>query len=309
MKIRPILITGSNGFVGQSLVRALNFQGYKVAQLTRSIPHSQPKGALQFTLDLLDRELVIKTFLEIQPSCVVHLAAIKNRDDLNLCLSGSYGANMAISENVIEASRLVTSLDKFIFLGSCDEYGNVDAPFIETGSERPEGAYGIYKLAITKSLLQLHSSSRFPATILRPTVIYGPNQGREMFLPSLVETLLSGNSFPMTKGEQRRDFIYIDDVISAIMGLLNSEFNGVVINIGSGQSLPIVEVAKLVAKTINPSALPLLQIGALNCRHGEIMNYSVDTTRAKKLLEWSPKIDLEEGLRRVIGSFNASAGL
>lgn len=309
MKSRPILITGANGFVGQNLVRALNFQGYKVAQLTRAVAPLQAKGALQFSLDLLDRQLVIKTFLEMQPSCVVHLAAIKNRDDFDLSSGSSYGANMAISENVIEASRMVTSLDKFIFLGSCDEYGDVDTPFIETGAERPKGAYGIYKLAITKRLLQLHSSSGFPAAILRPTVIYGSNQGHEMFLPSLVQALLLGNSFPMTKGEQRRDFIYIDDVVSAIMALIKSEFNGVVINIGSGQPLSIVEVAKLVAKTINPATLPLLQIGALNGRRDEIMNYSVDTSRAKKLLGWSPKIDLEEGLRRVIGSFNSSAEL
>ena len=120
-----------------------------------------------------------------------------------------------------------------------------------------------------------------------------------MFLPALIKTLLANKEFPMTYGRQTRDFIYVTDLISAILlASVTPQAAGKVINIGSGSPVAIGEVAAKVARLLGKE--DLIRIGALDYRHGEAMEYYVDTNKARLTLDWAASVSFDEGLRRTV---------
>ena len=306
-----ILLTGANGFVGLNLTNALVDAGSKVTQVVRFAGSSVNKKCTQIALDLTNRKIVAEIFSNLEPDYVIHLAAIKNRNDIDLQFRDSYDTNLLISLNVIEACLELPRFKRLVFLGSCDEYGLIASPFNEMQREMPVNAYGLSKLAVTKILSGLYHSRQFPSVVLRPTVIYGPNQGDEMFLSVLIQSLLAQRDFAMTYGEQYRDFVYIDDVVDAIVKSLTAgnEVNGAVINIGAGDSLQVKDVATLVANLIHPNANNHLKFGALPYRSAEVMNYAVNIACAYQLLGWQPTIKLEQGLQQTINHFKSQVNL
>ena len=300
-----ILITGANGFVGRHLSEALQAVGVWVTQIVRSVLPVGHSTEFRHALDLTDRDKVAEVFFSLQPDYVIHLAGVKNRNDTGIQFRDSYDTNLLISLNVIEACLALPKFKRLIFLGSCDEYGQVASPFDEMQREMPANSYGLSKLAVTKILSGLYQSRRFPSVVLRPTVIYGPNQGDEMFLSALIQTLLAQKDFAMTYGEQYRDFVYIDDVVEAIIKVIltGDHLNGAVINIGAGVTCQVKKIATLVADLIHTDAYNHLKFGAISYRPYEAMDYAVNIRRAEALLGWQPTTKLELGLQQTINHF------
>lgn len=303
-----IVITGGSGFIGKHLSVALLANGFRVTQLVRSIVPGCQYEQKQIAFDLNDRKKVQDCIATLQPNYAIHLASSKDRINSKAGFRDSYEKNVSMSLNLIDACLNLSDFKRLVFLGSCDEYGQASSPFDESQREIPANAYGLSKLAVTKILSGLYHSFQFPSVILRPTVIYGPGQGDEMFLPALVNSLLMGKEFAMTSGEQMRDFIYVDDVVEAIIKALNADehVNGKVINIGAGVASKIKNIATLVADSIHPDILKLIKFGAVQYRANEVMDYSVVIARAKELLGWYPKTSMESGIQSTIKYFKDS---
>jgi len=301
-----VLITGASGFVGRRLSIALMATVGKVTQLVHTMSSMVNKPDTQIILDLTDRKRVAETFTKLQPNYVIHLAGIKDRNNIGAQqFRYLYETNIAISLNVIEACLELHNLKKLIYLGSCDEYGQGAAPFDEMQREMPVNSYGLSKLAVTNMLLALYHSHHLPSVVLRPTVIYGPNQGSEMFLSGMIQSLLINKDFLMTLGDQFRDFVYVDDVVGAIIKVLfaGDQMNGKVVNIGAGVSCQIKKIAMLVANLIHPNAYSYIRFGAVQYRQNEVMDYAVNIMLAKQLLGWYPNTPLEKGLQQTINHF------
>jgi len=308
MQKNHILITGANGFVGRHLHRELIARGFRVSSAVRSNFHKNDLVADHYILDLTDKSKVIEIIGSLKPDYVFHLAAEKNRNNEPKSSTKNYDANILMASNLINACRNLVNFKRFVFLGSCEEYGLGPRPYNENQHEFPVGAYGLSKLAITKLLLSLYHTELFPSVVLRPSVIYGPEQNDEMFVPSLIQSLLYKRDFLMTFGEQLRDFVYINDVIEALIKTLSADeqINGNVINIGLGFSYKINHIAKITANLISPNVLSRLKFGEMEYRPNEVMDYSLNISLASKLLEWEPKVDVEEGIRKTIAYFKQS---
>ena len=302
-----VLITGAEGFVGRHLTAALLSSGASVTQLVRPGSATAIQNKSSIEIDLTDRKRVAAAFSSRNPDFVVHLAATKARGNIGCDFIDNYDANASMAINVIHACFDLSSFKKLIFIGTCDEYGPIPCPFVESHREAPSNAYGLGKLAATQMLGTLSRSDGFPSIILRPSVIYGPRQGPEMFLSALIQSLVAGNDFAMTAGEQYRDFVYVDDVVDAIIRALNADeaINGEVFNIGAGQSRRVNDVAVLVAKQIGQNAIEHIKFGAIPYRPNEVMDYSVDITQARSVLGWQPKTSLEVGLQETVKYFQS----
>jgi UDP-glucose 4-epimerase len=300
-----ILITGANGFLGRHLSKALLVRGAKVSHFVRSPVLSFHNEERQIVLDLTDSIKLKEIISTLQPNYVIHLAGTKDRVNSGTQFRDSYERNVSISLNVINACLELSNFKRLIFLGSCDEYGQAASPYEETQREMPANAYGLSKLAVTKILEGLYQSSQFPSVVLRPTVIYGPNQGSEMFLSALIQSLLAKKDFDMTLGDQFRDFLYVDDAVDAIMKAINAgnQVDGKVINIGAGVSCQVKKIACSVASLIHPQAYTHLKFGAVQYRSHEVMDYAANIILAEQLLGWKPKTQLEQGLQRTISRF------
>lgn len=307
LREKRVLVTGAGGFVGAHLCRVLHAQGAtQVVGFTRGRNACARHVAEQHMVDISDRLRLRQLVQSVQPELVVHLAAAKNRGLGQADYRVAYETNLLGSLNLIEACEELTALGRFVFLGTWDEYGQHPAPFDESSRELPVSAYGVTKLAVTQLLQTLARARGFPAVILRPSIAYGPGQGTDMFLPALIKALVSGEKFRMSRGEQTRDFLYIDDLVNAIVRALDANaVQGRVINICSASPVRIDALARKAARLIGPEAERMLDFGARDYRPGEGMDYRAGNSLARTLLGWAPEVPLEAGLRQTIEYFRA----
>ncbi|MDC0990287.1 NAD(P)-dependent oxidoreductase [Gammaproteobacteria bacterium] len=298
---KKVLVTGHNGFIGRHLCSGLLASGFSVVGIGRGSYYDTKEKLLSYEVDILNRTAVSKIILDYSPEIIIHLAGGpargKSYNDFHDCVDtaqrGSY--------NIIDAALKLTELEKFIFLGSCEEYGCIDVPFVESSQELPNTAYGLAKLSISRYLQTLSRIYDFPATILRPSVVYGPGQSKKMFLSDLITHLLNNQTFDMSEGLQTREFVFIEDLVRAILLAISAEgCKGEIINISSCSPVLIKDVAREVGAQIQKSGIDLINYGAKDYRVGESMKYYADNSKAKILLGWSPEISLTEGVQRTI---------
>lgn len=301
-----VLITGVTGFIGRHLARELNASGARVYGLSRLEVQDFADGDC-FVCDIQDRDRLNAIVRQINPTYVFHLAANKSRSariaDFRQCID----QNLIGTLNLLEACQLAACMPRFISVGTCEEYGGAEPPYFETLRESPVSAYSCSKVAVTQLLQTFHRIHGLPVVVLRPSLAYGPGQGAEMFLPALIRSLLSGQRFAMSRGEQTRDYVYIDDVVDAMLrAAVSQDATGQVINICSGEPTKIVDVARCIVELIGSAAADLLDVGKIDYRHGEAMNYWADRTRAGQLLGWEPSVSLPDGLARTVEHYRAS---
>ena len=303
--LSTVVITGASGFIGRHLCNTLSKRGIRVIALSRNGQPNRLVETEHYELDLRDQMKVRELIQYIKPRYVVHLAAVKNRSVAASEYRDAYDGNWLSSFNLVEACNEVGTLKRFVFLGSSDEYGQQLPPFRESSREAPVTSYGVSKLAVTQLLQTFSRSCGFPAVVLRPTIAYGPNQGSDMFLSAMIQSIVCGERFAMTQGEQTRDYVYIDDLITAIMSALSvgNEVCGQLINISSGTPLRVRDLANKVARLVDAEAGKLLDFGARDYRPGEAMEYWSNNDLANELLNWRPLVSLDDGLRRTIHSF------
>ena len=130
---------------------------------------------------------------------------------------------------------------------------------------------------------------------------YGPGQPSHLFVQAALRSAIAGQDFAMTSGVQRRDWIFLGDVIDGLAAALNKELPpGESVDLGTGRRTSLLDVAELAYHLVGRGGRPLP--GALPDRAGEDINMVADVARTGKLLGWMPKISLEDGLCLLIDS-------
>lgn len=304
-KGKVVIVTGATGFIGSHLSRRLLEEGAEVHVLLK-------KDSNQFRIqdilrnltvwfgDLRDYPYICFCIKNSRPQIIFHLAALRDvRRDSEL-IEPMIDINIKGTTNLLQGVlKEKIALECFVNTGSSEEYGNGSAPFNEDQREIPVSPYSASKVAATYFCQMLHKSMGLPIVTLRPFITYGPNQDTDMFIPSLIQHCLEGKDFPMTEGDQTREFIYVDDIVDAyLLSARCPRAIGEVINIGNGVEYKMRDLAEKIVCTMgNPIKL---LIGALPKRPGEAKHFFCSNKKAKNLLGWSPKIDLNEGLKRTI---------
>lgn len=281
------LLTGATGFLGSHLLEALLKQGYSVVVLKRStsdlwrIEHLAGQ-CKSYDVDTQPIELAFK---EQRIDCVIHTAC-------------HYGRNASAISEVVE-SNLIFGL-KVLEAAVNHQV----ATFINTDSLLPRdlNAYSLSKKQLVDWLKQ--QSSKIQVINLQLEHMYGPKDDSTKFIAWLV-TQLKQNApeINLTSGIQKRDFIYIDDVVSAFLCVLQSatglpsfsEFE-----VGTGESIEVktfVENLKQVFEQRNGPTNTQLNFGAVPYRQGEIMEFKVDN-QVLRQLGWEPKVSLSQGLEQ-----------
>lgn len=299
------LVTGAAGFIGRSLADRLQSEGWEVEGLDREHAGA-PALAAFHALDLSDYEGVRAAVESSRPDVVFHLAASRDRSRGVAAYRTAIETNLFGTLGIAEALIAADGGARLVAVGTAEEYGAARCPYREDTAELPVSAYSFSKLAATQLLEVLARMEGLRATVLRPSIAYGPGQGPDMFVAALVSALVSGHEFPMTAGEQTRDFVYVDDLVDALVAAALAENAvGRVVNIGSGEQVSIRRVAELAEQLAGTS--DLVRPGTVPYRAGEQMSYCVDPTLAAELLGWRARTPLEEGLRRTIDAARLGA--
>ena len=158
--------------------------------------------------------------------------------------------------------------------------------------------YTYAKIASTYFLQTLHKTENFPVVILRPSRIYGSKMKDNGVISQIINGCINNNSFPISKGNQLRDFLYIDDLIDAIfIALKNKKATGEIFNISSGKPIKIQKIVNTIVKIIK---LGRPKFGKIKYRDDESLILYANIKKAKKILNWHPKIDFITGIKRTI---------
>jgi len=298
-----VLVIGVSGFIGSHLVRRLLDERAQVYALVRKSPvlgrfKEKKEKIIPIQVDLRDFLKVKKVIREIEPHKVFHLAAYVDVSRSFDMIEEVIDINVKGTINLLKALEGI-DYDSFINTGSSEEYGDNPAPFREDQAPNPVSPYSASKASTTLFCRMLYKSMGLPIVTLRPFPTYGPGQESNMLIPELIRSIMQDRALKMTSGEQTRDFIYVEDVIEGyIKASVCSKARGEIINIGSGREYKIKDVANLIVRLMSASITP--EMGALPYRPGEAWHFYCDNSKAKAILGWEPRVELEEGLQRTI---------
>lgn len=295
---KRILVTGASGFVGSHLLEALDASTARIAVFSRNASF-EGKAERVFVGDIRDKQFVDQSICEWQPDFIFHLAGTRARVVSQEAFGETLETNLVGTLNLLYAAREIPALKRVVIAGTAEEYGHNVAPFDESMRESPVSAYSFSKQCASHLAQLMFRSTGLPVVVLRPSVAYGPGQNNDMFLPALIQALLREEQFQMTLGAQTRDFVFVNDLIEALLRAgYQAGIEGEIINIGSGEPIIISRLVTYVEELMG--CADIVKRGSLPYRVGEPMEYWLDIAKAKKLLDWEPKTTLENGLRHTI---------
>ena len=206
--------------------------------------------------------------------------------------------------NIINTLNL-SSVARFIHLGSSDEYGLIAAPQLELNACYPISSYAYAKFSASKLFEFLGKYEGYNTSIIRLFLVYGPGQKDNRLLPYLIKKLLDGEEVNLSPGNQLRDFCYIDDIVRGIFCCLESKknINGEIFNLCSSIPISIKDVAIKTANLINADTL---KFGNIDYRRNENMELWGCNNKASDVFLWKPQVSIEEGLKNTINSYKKS---
>ncbi len=300
MIIPSMLVVGGSGFIGHHVVKRGVDQGWQVTSLglNQPSPARRVDGAHYFVADLTNES----TLREIGNNCFDYVVNLGGYIDHTLFGNGGRRTIRSHFDGLLSLIEFLdrSTIRRLIQIGSSDEYGDATAPQTESQREQPISPYSLGKVAATHFLQMLHRTEAFPVVILRLYLTYGPGQGDQRFLPQIICNCLKNQEFPTSKGEQIRDFCYVDDTVDAIFRALDCDAaDGRVLNIASGQPSRIRDVVEMIVSMIG-AGKP--RFGLIPYRPGENMILYGDISTARDILRWAPATPLDVGLRATIDS-------
>lgn len=298
---RAVFMTGGSGFVGANIIRALLKKNYDVHILNRT-------GLLSWRLkdiaklitihtgDIADYVSLKKVLSQIMPDYIIHLAAY-GAYHYQTELDKIVQVNIEGTKNLLVASKDIP-YKCFINTGSSSEYGFKDKSMKENDFCDPVSYYGSTKLAnssICKVFARLNNK---PIVTFRLFSIYGPYEEPGRFIPTITKSLITKEVIKLTPGNQRRDFIYVDDVSDAYLKALSlgKKIQGEILNIGTGIEHTNDEVVKQLFASTNMKTA--VEKGAYPKRIWDTSHWRADISYTKRILKWKPMHSLDEGLKK-----------
>jgi len=296
-----IVVTGGAGFVGQHLIRSLQRRGVAVHSVVLAGADQDKMEALGLGVPVT----VIASGAELGPavrdagpSHVVHLGAILDNRSTQEALDRTLSANFLSSVSLMEA-LIGSSVQRVVLMGSCEEYGGNPTPFHPTVAVDPPTPYAASKAAVTAYARMFFHAFGLETVVLRPAVVYGFGQNPRMLIADVLSALLRGEPVEVTPGEQERDFLYIDDLVSAIEQSLVAEgVGGGTFNVGTGVVTTVRRCVEEIEALVGRPGL--VRWGGRAYSKNETFRYNPDCAETKVRLQWEANVDLPTGLSKML---------
>lgn len=310
---KKVLITGGAGFIGANFVYKFLELGYQVFVFERKetnlwrIKNIKNKIKL-YSPNLLDYNKTEKIIFKIKPNIVVHLAAYGAYQKTQQEIEATVNTNLIGSINLINACNKV-GVDCFINTGSSSEYGIKQKPMKEDDLLEADNLYAITKASVTMYCQMMARKFNFPVAIVRPFAVYGYFEEKERLIPTIIKSCLKNKNMKLSRPNSVRDFIFIDDLISGYLAIIKNieKIKGHIFNLGSGRQYKIKDIAELI-KNITQSKSKTIY-GKIKIAQTEPKNWVANIFKAKKMLKWQIKYNLEQGLKKNIVWFKENISL
>jgi UDP-glucuronate 4-epimerase len=305
-----VLLTGGAGFIGSNLIERLlkdgfdivcldNFNDYYAPQIKRNNikPFLKERNFNLVEVDIRDKDTLKKVFEKYKFQKVIHLAA-QAGVRLSLKQPNLYvDVNVNGTLNLLELSKEY-KITNIVFGSSSSVYGATkEIPFSEEGKLKPISPYGVSKRTGELLCSTYNHLYNLPVTVLRFFTVYGPRQRPDMAIHKFTKLIDEGKEiYVYGDGKTNRDYTYISDTVEGIISALNNDFDYEIFNLGNSNPTNLSHLISLIEKNLGKSA----KIKYLSEQPGDPFITFADISKSKRMLNYNPKIKIEEGIKRFV---------
>jgi len=311
---KRVLVTGAGGFIGSHLAEVLVKQGCQV----KALVHYNATSFIA-NLNYVEQEILSEieiVFGDIQDShfcdkltsdtdIVFHLAALIGIPYSYVAPLSYVQTNIMGTVNLLNAS-LKNEVERFLHTSTSEVYGTaVYKPIDENHPLQGQSPYSATKIGADKLVESYYRSFEFNTTIMRPFNTFGPRQSLRAVIPTIVTQAIKSDKIHIGSITPKRDLMFVlDNVDAYLKAATRNDLGGETINFGTGKFYSIKEVINTVTRILGKEPEVIEERERIRPEKSEVMELLCDNSKAKDLLEWTPRYDLEKGLREVIDFFN-----
>ena len=298
---RSVIVTGATGVIGRWVPELLLKRGFTVHLLGRRISErcatqSRFRGCTFHDIDLLDPSRLSEQLRQVNASHLLHLAW-HQMDPATIYVSNENLSWVGASVDLIQAFAEAGG-QRVVVAGTCAEYewgkGLLDE---DVSPRKPSNAYGIAKAALREALNP--KTSTLGLSLAWPHIFscFGPGERPRRLVPDAISTLVANQLFHCTEGNQKRDYLYAEDIAAALVEILQSKTEGM-LNIATGHGITVRELVDVIAQSVGRPDL---------VRYGARPRLPIDpeyivgsTRRLTQEVGFKPRFTLKEGIDRTI---------
>jgi len=310
LESKKVLVTGAGGFIGSHLTERLVDLGARVTVFLRYssrtdeamiklLPAEKKKEIRIIYGELRQPETVKKAMKGID--IVFNLAALISIPYSYLHPQEVFETNTLGTVNILTAAR-EEKTEKVIQTSTSEVYGTAQyVPIDERHPKQPQSPYSASKIAADAIALSFYYSFNLPVAIIRPFNTYGPRQSDRAVIPTLISQALVKEKILMGSTTPTRDFNFVSDTVEGFIRIAESEKSvGEEINIGSGYEISIGDLAEKIISLVGKRARLVKDEKRARPKKSEVERLLADNSKARKLLGWSPRVNLDTGLKKTI---------
>jgi len=299
--IKSAIVTGSTGLIGSSLIRLLSEKEittyavcHRESDRDHVIPESEYIHKIYCNLDEFhDLQKMIDTHID----AFFHLAWSGTQDRNNRMDMYLQNENVRYALDSVKAAQRL-GCKVYIGAGSQAEYGYVNGVIHSDQREEPVTGYGMAKLCAGQMTRVMCKEAGIRHIWPRIVSIYGPNDGKNTLISTVIRSLRNQETPKLTAGEQIWDYLYSQDAAEALLAMAESGHDGAKYVLGSGQARPLKEYMELTRDAVNKSAK--LDIGAIPYLPNQVMHLEADISDLKRDTRWNPMTSFEEGIQKTV---------
>jgi NAD dependent epimerase/dehydratase len=312
-----VLVTGAGGFIGSHLVQELVRDGAQVRAFVHYNSRSDRGWLEDLPADVAEQVEVIAG--EIQDpfsvagavrgtEVVFHLAALIGIPYSYLAPKSYVDTNVLGTLNVLEAARR-SDVERIVHTSTSETYGTAQyTPIDERHPLQGQSPYSASKIGADKIAESYFRSMDLPVSTLRPFNTFGPRQSLRAVIPTIIAQALAGREVRLGSLDPVRDFTFVTDTARAFIAIASSpETIGATLNSGSGRSITIGDLARLILRLTGSEAELVHEGQRVRPENSEVFELVADASALRRLTGWEPAVDLESGLEKTIAWMQSRA--
>ena len=300
-----VLVTGGAGFIGGNFVRHLQETVEEHVVVIDKLGYASNLNYIPDTsqfhfenCDLFDEDQVRYIFTQFKPRVVFHFAAESHVDNSIQDCKPFVESNIIGTINLLNVSRLI-DIEKFHHISTDEVFGSIsEGSFTEESPYDPKNPYSASKAASDHFVSAFHNTYGLPTIITNCSNNYGPRQYKEKLIPQTILNLLNNKKVPVYgDGLQIRDWLYVQDHCEALIEVWKHGKIGEKYNIGGECEIKNIDLVKRIVNLLDKDES---MIEYVKDRPGHDRRYSTDISKISTELNWKPRFNIEDGLKRTI---------